>query len=108
MEGQNVGVKIDNERLYYGGPLRRAPWWQRPGMAVRRWRGRRQLNNWVVLGATVKRHTTEPLDARSLKLIPPFHVTLRNQARLKPGPCLCELVPHPFCRVVTCRCDHGI
>jgi hypothetical protein len=33
-------------------------------MAVRRWRGRRQMRGWVVLGATVdrKRFSVEPPD----------------------------------------------
>lgn len=43
-------MKIENERLYYGGPLRRAPWWKRPAMAVRRWRRRRQMRGFDLDG----------------------------------------------------------
>ena len=47
-------------------------------------------------------------DARPLNLIQRFRILPRNHARPRPRPCRCELMPHAFCYVVTCRCDHGI
>jgi hypothetical protein len=46
-------------------------------------------------------------DARPLRLVRHFPVRSRDRGRLKPEACVCPDWPHPFCRTVTCRCDHG-
>lgn len=37
-----------------------------------------------------------------------YPVPSRDQASLKPQPCMCPDYPHPVCLTITCRCDHGI
>jgi len=48
------------------------------------------------------------LDGRPLRLVRRYPVPSRDQARIRAGKCVCPDWPHPFCRTVTCRCDHGI